>query len=215
MMNRVVTVLALLVLAGCAGSTGSSAPKAIHTHRPHHSPSASPSATGSSAPGKGCRPVQVGSDPTMVLPDASCTPGATNPAVTQANLASTVCKSGYTAAIRPPLAYTSQVKQMEVSGTGGTVSYQGRTYTVPGYTLSDRSEASYELDHLIPLELGGAPADPRNLWPEFNYPNGPHPTSYDHNPKDPIEFKLRGELCSGKIALAQAQQEIASNWTKL
>jgi hypothetical protein len=26
--------------------------------------------------------------------------------------------------------------------------------------------SSYEYDHLVSLELGGAPNDPRNLWPE-------------------------------------------------
>ena len=61
---------------------------------------------------------------------------------------------------------------------------------------------SGELDHLIPLELGGS-SDVRNLWPEV----GPIP-----NPKDRVENELRDWVCSGRIKLAVAQQEIAKDW---
>ena len=39
------------------------------------------------------------------------------------------------------------------------------------YGYADTSTADYEEDHLIPLELGGAPRDPNNLWPEPRYGN--------------------------------------------
>jgi hypothetical protein len=61
----------------------------------------------------------------------------------------------------------------------------------------------YEYDHLVPLELGGAPNDPRNLWPE----PGRAP-----NPKDELERRLREMVCAGRLALGTAQREIASNW---
>jgi hypothetical protein len=52
-------------------------------------------------------------------------------------------------------------------------------------------------DHLISLELGGNPTDPRNLWPE------PYPRATD---VDKIENELHAEVCSGQLTLSQAQQ---------
>ena len=62
---------------------------------------------------------------------------------------------------------------------------------------------AYEYDHLVPLELGGAPNDPRNLWPE----PGTSP-----NPKDELENRLREMVCAGEIPLATAQRQIAIDW---
>jgi hypothetical protein len=62
---------------------------------------------------------------------------------------------------------------------------------------------AYEYDHFVPLELGGATNDPRNLWPE----PGASP-----NPKDAVEGRLRRAVCDRQISLAQAQREIATNW---
>jgi hypothetical protein len=74
-----------------------------------------------------------------------------------------------------------------------------------GYT---DSASNYELDHLIPLEIGGAPSDVRNLWPEPHYTT---PNSYD---KDTLENYLNEQVCSGAIDLKTAQNEIATNWVK-
>jgi hypothetical protein len=68
--------------------------------------------------------------------------------VTQANIDQTICVSGYTTTVRPPESVTEAVKVRAMAA-----------YGLAGL-------GSYELDHLIPLELGGAPADIRNLWPE-------------------------------------------------
>jgi hypothetical protein len=72
--------------------------------------------------------------------------------------------------------------------------------TVP---LSD-----FEEDHLIPLEIGGSPDDPRNLWPE------PHvaPGGWGSRRKDYLENLLRELVCAGRVSLAEAQQAIASDW---
>jgi hypothetical protein len=64
----------------------------------------------------------------------------------------------------------------------------------------------YEYDHFIPLELGGATNDARNLWPE------PGTTP---NPKDAVEHELRRQVCGGTISLATAQREIVADWVKL
>src|SRR5262245_60365030 len=46
-----------------------------------------------------------------VLPDPACTPGATDPRVTQANIQVTICRSGYTRTVRPPTSYTEPLKR--------------------------------------------------------------------------------------------------------
>jgi hypothetical protein len=56
--------------------------------------------------------------------------------------------------------------------------------------------ADYQEDHLISLELGGHPTDPRNLWPE------PYPRASE---VDSIENELNAKLCSGQMSLEQAQ----------
>lgn len=78
-----------------------------------------------------------------------------------------------------------------------------RTAAFAKYGVHTLNPASYgEYDHLIPLELGGS-NNPDNLWPE----KGKIP-----NPKDTIENVLHSAVCSGKLSLATAQQEIAKNW---
>jgi hypothetical protein len=60
------------------------------------------------------------------------------------------------------------------------------------------SPSAYEEDHLISLELGGAPRDPRNLWPE------PRPRADE---VDRIENELNAKVCSGGLSLADAQRK--------
>jgi hypothetical protein len=61
------------------------------------------------------------------------------------------------------------------------------------------SPASYEEDHLVPLELGGDPTDPRNLWPE------PQPRASE---VDKIENQLHREVVAGTMTLQAAQEYI-------
>ncbi len=122
-------------------------------------------------------------------PDPSCTPGALNPAVRQSTIDRTICVSGWTDRVRPPESVTEQEKAASIV-----------SYAEPG-SLGD-----YEYDHFVPLELGGATNDPRNLWPE----PGESP-----NPKDAVEDELNHEVCDGQISLSHAQHEIVSNWVAL
>ena len=115
-----------------------------------------------------------------ILADPVRTPGVLNADVTQANIRSTICRHGWTATIRPPTSYTNALKAKQM-----------RRYRETG-SLSD-----YQEDHLISLELGGNPTDPRNLWPE------PYPRASD---VDKIENELNAEVCSGQLTLAEAQQ---------
>ena len=119
------------------------------------------------------------------LPDPHCTPGSIDPAVTQAGIRSTICKSGWTKTVRPPESQTERFKF--------DVAY-------PAYR-TPRSQRT-ELDHLVPLELGGS-NDATNLWPE----SPPTP-----NPKDKVENALNAAVCDGRVSLAAAQQAIAADW---
>jgi hypothetical protein len=85
--------------------------------------------------------------------------------------------------MRPPTSYTNalKIKQMvQYHETG--------------------SPSDYEEDHLIPLELGGSPRSPRNLWPE------PHPRA---STVDTIETSLKRQVCKRLITLALAQKQIS------
>jgi hypothetical protein len=109
------------------------------------------------------------------------TPGVVNPDVTQQNIATTICKHGWTRTIRPPTSYTNalKLKQMSEYGVGG-------------------SPEQYQEDHLISLELGGHPTDARNLWPE------PYPRAAE---MAPIENELNAKVCSGDMSLDEAQRK--------
>jgi len=124
------------------------------------------------------------------LPDPICTPGFTDPRVTQDNIQTTICVSGYTAKVRPSSLYTRLLKQRQIKE----------------YGYVDTNLADYEEDHLIPLELAGHPTDPRNLWPEPR--NGADPATT----KDGVENSLHNRVCSGLMTLAAAQVAIATNW---
>ncbi len=109
--------------------------------------------------------------------------------MTQADIRSTICRDGYTDTVRPPESVSEPEKEASLAAYGDT----GPPH-------------DFEYDHLVPLELGGAPNDPRDLWPE------PGQTP---NPKDALELRLRELVCAGDMALAAAQREIAQNWVTL
>lgn len=171
-----VAISALLVFAACSPPPTPASP----THAPAPTSPTVPTGTGS------CHEADS-------LPDHACTPGATNPAVTQANLAVTVCKSGWTATVRPPASYTDALKRQQMP-----------TYGFPAGTAL----SAVEEDHLVPLEVGGNPTSPLNLWPEpWDGARGAHA-------KDTIENRAHRDLCEGSITLAQAQSVFLGDfWT--
>jgi hypothetical protein len=126
------------------------------------------------------------------LPDPNCTPGAINQNVTQDNIQTTICKSGWTATIRPSSSYTNKLK----------------VQSIQLYGYADTNLSNYEEDHLIPLEVGGNPMLVQNLWAE------PHYGNYTSLNKDGFENYLNAMVCNGKMPLIQAQQEIATNWVQ-
>ena len=130
-------------------------------------------------------------------PRPSCTPGAIDTAIRQATLATTLCRpGGFTSGLRPPPRLTEPAKASALAA-----------YGAPG------PMGSYELDHLVPLELGGS-SDRRNLWPE---PNN-HPAPGVANSKDIVEDRLHALVCNAvtggaSLPLADAQRFIAEDWT--
>jgi hypothetical protein len=123
------------------------------------------------------------------LPDPMLTPGKAFPGVT----ANKVCEPGYSRSVR----HVSETVRKQVFAAYGLAGNH------VGYC---EGREGCELDHLIPLDLGGS-NDPGNLWPQ----------SYDSKPwnahlKDHLERTLHALVCSGKLSLSEAQQAMSSNW---
>lgn len=116
--------------------------------------------------------------------DKACTPGAIFPNATK----EVICVSGYTATVRNVTASTKRKVFAE-------------------YGVAVHSGSTYEVDHLIPLELGGS-NDITNLWAE---PANPKPGFHE---KDKIENYLHKQVCSGAMSLKDAQQIMATDWQK-
>ncbi|MBV8867198.1 MAG: HNH endonuclease [Acidobacteriaceae bacterium] len=118
--------------------------------------------------------------PDQPRPDPTVTPGATLPVTTQ-----DICVPGYTKKVRNvPAAVKRQVYA------------EYHAVNTPG---------AYEVDHLIPLELGGSNAL-QNLWPES------YSIEWNARVKDELENRLHVLACDGTVPLDQAQHEIATDW---
>lgn len=113
-----------------------------------------------------------------------------NPAVTQWTIGETICVPRWTKTVRPPVSLTNRLKIELIRREG-----------LPEELLVD-----FELDHRIPLCLGGAPADPKNFqledWDEAGK-------------KDRVEACLARAVCSGRITLPEAQRRIWLNWRRV
>jgi hypothetical protein len=114
-----------------------------------------------------------------LLPDPPCTPGAIFAGATVGQ----ICTPGYSQSVRN---VSESVKQ-------GVYAEYGIASHVPG---------SYEVDHLVSLELGGNNSV-ANLWPEI---------SPGYHEKDGIENRLHDAVCSGSVSLRTAQLQIARDW---
>jgi len=123
--------------------------------------------------------------PPSVYPDPSLTPGDLLPGVTGQQ----TCVSGYAKSVR---SVTTDEK----------AAVYGR-YGIPNVS------GMHEVDHFIPLTLGGSNAL-TNLWPEpYTPPDAPTLGAHE---KDQVENYLHGQVCSGRMTLAQAQDAIRTDW---
>lgn len=129
-----------------------------------------------------------------IKPDAVVTPGSLNPDVKQSNINQNICKANWTSTVRPTVTYTNKLKAAQLAGT-----YKSFV------AIYGADPKNYEEDHLISLQLGGSPTDPKNLWPE--------PYAGDNaRKKDVVETALKRLICSGGIKLVDAQKAIATDW---
>jgi hypothetical protein len=172
--------------------------------------------------------------PADIYPDPARTPGAANPQVTQRNIQDNICNPVWsTKLVRPPSGYTSTLKRRQLREYGDTV-HQTRAQLINPTTARvdttrcvARSDnmACYEEDHLIPLEIGGDPVDPRNLWPEpYNTRVGG--AIMGARQKDVVEAFIHDEICHGipgskknsyilattSITLRRGQEILAGDW---
>lgn len=117
-----------------------------------------------------------------VRPDPRLTPGL----AAAGTSASDVCQPGYARQARAVPA--SEKRQVFAE-----------------YGVTPQRGERFEIDHLIPLELGGS-NDRRNLWPQ------PFAGAWTAGQKDRLENALHRELCQGQEPLSQAQEEIQQDW---
>jgi hypothetical protein len=115
---------------------------------------------------------------------------ALNPDVDEDTIDRTICVPGYTKSVRPATNYTNAVKQMLMREAG-----------IDAARIGD-----YELDHIVPLALGGHPRKPSNLMLQ------PWEGEGGAKAKDTLEVRLRSLVCHGKLDLTDAQVCIAQDW---
>lgn len=113
-----------------------------------------------------------------------------NPDVHQDTIAETICVKGYTKTVRPSTSYTNGIKR--------------KLMREQGIDVVRMSE--FELDHVVPLELGG---HPRNLK---NFMIQPWEGEGGAKEKDKLEHKLKRRVCAGKMSLDDAQACIWEDW---
>jgi len=148
--------------------------------------------------------------PAAIYPKESANPGLANPDITQDNIAKTICnKKWSTDSIRPPSSYTTSLKVKQIDE----------------YGFTDKKKGDYEEDHIISLENGGDPRDPKNLYPEA-YNTRIDGKRVGAREKDKVENYVHNGIClnvpkakfsSGPkpqhaLTLKQGQDILAKDW---
>jgi hypothetical protein len=131
------------------------------------------------------------------LPVMACTPGSVRSDITDDTKAATICDPHWsTSTIRAPKSETDRLK----------------TIAMVSYGVPASARATTELDHKVPLEMGGS-NDVSNLWPERSDLSG----QGFRNSKDDVENRLHAAVCGRipglrPVPLRDAQIAIARNW---
>jgi hypothetical protein len=120
-----------------------------------------------------------------VLPNPTLTPGEMLPQFSQDD----ICALGFAKAHRPSRTESTALKKL----------------VFERYGIAWSRHAEFELDHDIPLCLGGSNAL-ANLWPE------PFSGSWNAYLKDDLEIWLYDQVCAGTMSLRDAQEQISTNW---
>ena len=88
--------------------------------------------------------------------------------------------------MRPPVKYTDGLKLTQIAERH-----------LPG------KPSDYEEDHYVPLDLGGNPDSPSNLWPQ---------PIREARMKDKLESTLNRAVCGGKLTLAARATVSHTRW---
>ena len=113
-----------------------------------------------------------------------------NAGVTQGTIQETICVPGYTASVRPSTSFTNGVKAKLLREQG-----------LPASAAPD-----YELDHRVPLALGGHPRNLKNLMLQ------PWEGEAGAKKKDRLERKLQQLVCAYAVPLYEARRAIYVDW---
>jgi hypothetical protein len=114
--------------------------------------------------------------------------GALDRRITQNNIQQTICRRGWVQSVRPSAEFSNSVKR--------------RMMVEQGW----ENAADVELDHIVPLELGGAARDLKNLW--LQPLRGP----WNARCKAALAAELSKAVCKSDAKLADAQDEIRKDW---
>jgi uncharacterized protein YgiM (DUF1202 family) len=158
--------------------------------------------------------------PPEIYPDFARTPGFANPDITQDNIADNLCSpTCSTSTIRPPTSYTNPLKLTQMQQYGDNVSDSNAACM-----LASNNKGCYEEDHLISLENGGDPRDPRNLWPE-PYKTQIEGQTVGARQKDTVENYIHNAICfnipghkshgtaaHASLTLQRGQEILAGDW---
>lgn len=93
-------------------------------------------------------------------------------------------------------------------GTRGAMTPARRDEVLRRYNLPPGHHPDYEIDHLVPLCLGGAD-DASNLWPQ---PRRSIEPKWNAEAKDRLERELCSLVCDGLLDLGDAQEAIIKDW---
>jgi hypothetical protein len=185
-----VLLLLALVVAGCGQGSGRTSATSTNMADAAHRTAAS---------GGHCAFVGSG---ISEAPDRGCTPGMwiSDRAILKTPAASEydsnvsdghVCAHGYNP--RP----------------GTNISGPLKDQALKEYGLPKSAGAGREADHLYPRWLGGA-TTLANFWPEPNYA---HPSGFNNNPKDELEYKLYQLTCQRhSLTVAKARSVFKGDW---
>jgi hypothetical protein len=182
--HRVICVVAIVVsavTAGCADDGGDVAVGAQTTAVPAIQPLPVPTSETAPSDDAAFAGRYATNADGVVLPDPDVTPGAIFDDVTAVD----VCDAHYTQGIRQPR-------------------YNRKVEAFAGYGISIHDRDRYQVDHLVPISLGGSNAV-ENIWPQpVDAPGAAE--------KDALEVQLHALVCSQQLTLEQAQQAIATDW---
>jgi len=174
---RAVAAIALLLAGGCA----SFSPPSSNSTKGSDVPAAAPSA-----------PRVLSAADAREGPCIQTTHGciALNPDVTEGTVKRTICVPGYTKSVRPATSYTNGVKAKLLTEAG----------------IDQSRIGDFELDHIVPLALGGHPRKLSNLVLQ------PWEGEHGAKRKDSLEVRMHSLVCHGEVGLTEAQACIAENW---